>query len=336
MRFADKRTIKRLALVAVVVIIAVGVCSCTMIRMPLKSYRGPLPPLDAEQAALRDALKCDVQKLAGDIGERNVSHPKALREAAEFVEASLRETGLKVTRQTFEAGGETCANFEAELPGSSLASEIVVIGAHYDSAPGAPGANDNASGVAATLALARKFASAKPARTIRFVAFVNEEPPYFKTEQMGSLVYARACRARGDNIVAMLTPETIGCFSDEKGSQKYPFPVGFFYPSAGNFIGFVGKTSQRSFVRRCVRVFREHAKFPSEGAALPSKLPGVDWSDHWAFWQVDYPALMITDTAPFRYAHYHTAEDTPDKLDYDRMTRVITGLEKVVEELANR
>ena len=170
---------------------------------------------------------------------------------------------------------------------------------------------------------------------MRFVAFVNEEPPFFQTNEMGSLVYAKSCRERGDKIVAMLSLETMGCFSSEHESQKYPFPMGLFHPSRGNFIGFVGNIASTGLVRRCVRVFRAHASFPSEGGALPGALPGIGWSDHWSFWQAGYPALMVTDTGPFRYAHYHTAADSPDKVDYDRLSRVVGGLDQVISDLAN-
>jgi Zn-dependent M28 family amino/carboxypeptidase len=304
--------------------------------MPLKSHRGPLPPLTAEQGALRDALKRDVQKLAGDIGERNVYFAAKLRAAADYVEASFKASGHKVLRHTFQALGETCHNLEVEISGAKFANEIVVIGAHYDSVSGSPGANDNGSGVAALLALARAFGTNQPARTLRFVAFVNEEPPFFQTAEMGSLVYAKMCQQRNDNIVAMLSLETIGYYTDADHSQKYPFPVGLFYPSRGDFIAFVGNTTHSHLVRQCIALFRRHAQFPSEGGALPSALPGIGWSDHWAFWQAGYPALMVTDTAPFRYPWYHTAQDVPDKLDYERMARVVRGLEKVVAELANQ
>jgi len=106
------------------------------------------------------------------------------------------------------------------------------------------------------------------------------------------------------------------------------------YPSTGDFIGFVGNLSSRGLVRRAIGVFREHAQFPSEGAALPSWVPGVGWSDHWAFWQEGYPAIMVTDTAPFRYTHYHTGGDTIDKVDFRRFARVVSGLEPVIRELA--
>ncbi len=306
-----------------------------MIIMPGRSYRGPLPELTDAQAILRDALKWDVAVLAGEIGERNVLfHYDNLRAAAKFIEGSLREAGYEVQAQAYEVAGKQCANLSVEIKGSERPGEIVVVGGHYDSVPACPGANDNGTGVAATLALARAMGGLRPARTVRFVFFVNEEPPYFQSPQMGSVVYARGCKERGDNVVAMLSLETIGCYLDEPGSQHYPGLFGFLYPSTGNFIGFVGNVGSRGLVRRAIRSFRAHAQFPSEGGAIPGFVPGVGWSDHWAFWQEGYPAIMVTDTAPFRYPHYHEPTDTPDKIDYARMARVVGGLEAVVTELA--
>jgi len=211
----------------------------------------------------------------------------------------------------------------------------VVVGAHYDSVYGCPGADDNGSGDAALLALARRSAVKPVGQTLRFIAFVNEEPPFFQREDMGSFIYAGRCTKRGDKISAMISLETIGYFSDAPHSQSYPAPgLGVFYPSIGNFIGFVGNTHSRALLRRAISTFREQKKLPSEGAALPSFIPGVGWSDQWAFWQHGYPGIMITDTAPFRYPHYHEPTDTPDKLDYDRFTLVVSGMEAVVAELA--
>ena len=301
--------------------------------MPGRSHRGPLPPLSAAETALSASLKRDVAELAGRIGDRNTDRPEALREAAAYLESQLAPAAA-VSRQTFTAGGVSCDNLEIELRGGSEPGEIVIVGAHYDSVPGCAGANDNASGVAGLLALARSLAKTSPARTLRFVAFTNEEPPHFQTPEMGSRVYAARCRQRGERVAGMLSLETIGCYSDEKGSQHYPPPFGLFYPSEGNFIAFVGNLSSRDLVRRCIRVFREKAAFPSEGGALPSITPGVGWSDHESFWREGYAALMVTDTAPFRYPHYHTAGDTPDKVDTDRAARVVGGLEHVLRDLA--
>jgi len=302
--------------------------------MPGKSHRGALPPLTEEQIALAKELQSTVSTLATEIGERNVFHAELLLAAETFLYKSLTDIGYTVRRQTFPVGRVECSNLEVEIRGTKSPEEILVVGAHYDAVPGSPAANDNGSGTAATLALARAFFGKPQARTLRFVFFVNEEPPFFWTDQMGSLVYAREAKQRGDNIVGMLSLETIGYYSDEKGSQKYPPLISSFYPSTGNFIGFVGMSSAKQFVRKVVDSFRRTTPFPSEGAALPWIVPRVGSSDHWAFWKQGYPALMVTDTAPYRYPHYHQASDTAEKLDYDRMARVVSGLRQVIEDLA--
>jgi hypothetical protein len=309
-------------------------------RMPGKnvSKAGPLSP---DEIALREELRANVQKLAGEIGERNMWHYPQLNAAADFIEDSFSRAGLRPRRDSYEMQGQACHNIDAEIPGNR--PEIIVIGAHYDSVFGSPGANDNGTGVAAMLALARRFAAREtersppqrtPNKTLRFVAFVNEEPPYFLSGEMGSLVYARRCKERGDKISAMISLETIGYFSDAPHSQTYPSPgLGVFYPKVGNFIGFVSNVKSRALLRRVITLFRKHAKIPSEGASLPAFIPGVSWSDQWSFWQHGYPAIMVTDTAPFRYPYYHSSNDTPDKLDYDRFTLVVSGMEKVIENL---
>jgi len=306
-----------------------------MIQMPGQSYEGALPEPGEPQLTRAEQLRRDVEYLAVTIGERNIGcYPQLVRTAA-FIENELTEVGYEVARQEYEVWGVKCDNLEVEIAGSTRADEIVIVGGHYDTVPGSPGANDNGSGVAATLALARAFAGSSPERTLRFVAFVNEEPPYFQSEEMGSLVYARRSRERDENVVAMLSMETIGYFSDEPGSQQYPPGFRLFYPSQGNFIGVVGNFGSRKLVRQAVKIFRANADFPCEGGALPGLIVGVGWSDHWSFWQEGYQAVMITDTAPFRYPHYHQASDTPDKLDFDRMARVVDGMEKVVQTLAS-
>ena len=270
-------------------------------------------------------------------------HYAQLNAAADFIEDSFSRAGLRTRRDSYEMRGQACHNIEAEIPGNR--PEIIVIGAHYDSVFGSPGANDNGTGAAAVLALAKRFAAREteqnpprgtPNKSLRFVAFVNEEPPYFLSFEMGSQVYASRCKESGDNISAMISLETIGYFSDAPNSQTYPSPgLGLFYPKVGNFIGFVSNVKSRALLRRVVTLFRKNAKIPSEGASLPAFIPGVSWSDQWSFWQHGYPAIMITDTAPFRYPYYHSSNDTPDKLDYDRFTLVVSGMEKVIQELVN-
>lgn len=305
------------------------------IRMPGKSYRGPLPPADDHLKQLAAELRQDVTRLAVEIGERNVRHrPKELAQARDFIAAELSSAGYLVQAQEYEVDGTICTNLEVEINGSTKSNEIVIIGAHYDSVPNCPAANDNGSGVAALLSLARAFSGTINDRTLRFVAFVNEESPYGHTEQMGSWVYAHRCRERDESIVAMLSLETIGYYSDEPGSQKYPPIIGRLYPSVGNFIAFIGNIRNGRLVRDVVRAFRESEQFPCEGGALPEAISDIGRSDHWAFWQHNYPALMVTDTAaPFRYPYYHTPDDTVDKIDFDKMSRVVRGLQGVVRAL---
>jgi len=305
-----------------------------MIWMPGRSFSGPFPPLKDEETEVERRLREHVRILAGQIGERNVWQYDALQEAERYLDGKLRESGYSTAFQDYQVEGKTVRNLEAELGGTSKPAEILVIGAHYDSAMGCPGANDNGSGVAALLEIARLLAGKRLERTVRFVAFVNEEPPFFQTEAMGSLVYARRCKQRNEAIVAMLSLETIGYYTDAKGSQQYPFPFSLFYPDTGDFLGFVANLGSRSFLHRAVQSFREQAKFPSEGVAAPGWMMGIGWSDHWAFWQQGYPAVMVTDTALFRYPYYHTAEDTPDRVVYDRLARVTAGLAETTANLA--
>ena len=295
------------------------------------SKAGPLSP---DEVVLREELRANVQKLAGEIGERNMWHYAQLNAAADFIEDSFSRAGLRTRRDSYEMRRTSRVTISRQKFRGTR-PEIIVIGAHYDSVFGSPGANDNGSGMAATLALGAAVRHAQnPKQTLRFVAFVNEEPPYFLSGEMGSQVYARRCKERGDKISAMISLETIGYFSDAPHSQTYPSPgLGVFYPNVGNFIGFVSNVKSRALLRRVIALFRKHAKIPSEGASLPAFIPGVSWSDQWSFWQHGYPAIMVTDTAPFRYPYYHSSNDTPDKLDYDRFTLVVSGMEKVIEDL---
>ena len=299
-------------------------------NMPNARPSSTLQPLGS------DGLRKHVDMLAGTIGGRSAGKYRALQSAAIYIESELRSYGYTTVRQPYQADGLTFENIEAERRGSSKAEEIVIIGAHYDTAGGLPGANDNGSGVAATLELARLNASAQHDRTVRYVFFANEEPPYFQSEAMGSLVYAKRCRERNEKIVAMLSLETIGYYSDEPGSQRYP--VGFHpgYPNTGNYLGFVSDVGSAPLLRRVVKHFRSGTTLPSQGAAAPAGIPGVGWSDHWSFWQYGYRGICVTDTAPYRYPYYHTSQDTPDKLDYTRMAQALSGLHEVVRGLSKR
>lgn len=304
--------------------------------MPGSSYQGTLPPATDEIRALEQELHMHVHTLGSQIGERNLFHYDKLLIAAEYIRAAFETAGYDVHRQPFDVTGKICENIEAELRGTDRPEDILVIGAHYDSVKGSPGANDNGTGVAAVLALARQFVESPTSRTLRFVAFANEEPPFFQSQDMGSRVYAHRSRQQNERIVLMLSLETIGYYTDDSHSQRYPPPLSLIYPSTGNFIGFVSNLANRDWVHRTLKIFRQQTRFPSEGAVLFEWMPGVGWSDHWAFWQEGFPALMVTDTALFRDPFYHTANDTPDHIHYDHLARVVSGLEQVIRDVANQ
>jgi len=306
-----------------------------MVSMPGKTYNGPLKQLSNEEIILRDNLRNHVYMLAGTIGQRNVFSFKQLYASANYIKSQFNASGYTVIEQKFQANDREVCNIIAETGPAGSSKEIIVVGAHYDSVAGMPGANDNASGVAALIELARMIKNtAPPKKRIRLIAFVNEEPPFFLTEKMGSFVHAREARKNGEKITAMYALETIGYYSETEKSQHYPPGFALVYPDRGNFIAFIGNLRSRTLVRRSISTFRNTAFFPSEGTATFGWIPGVFWSDHWSFWKHGYPAIMITDTAPFRYQFYHTDKDTPDKLDYARMAQVVQGLVHVIRKEA--
>ena len=320
-----------IALAAALVLLVPLGSWATCIRMPGTSHVGALPPVTPEDHAIENAIRADLTQLTVVIGERNTTHPEALERAARYIESELGQAGYLPRRQDVSARRASAFNLEVERPGDA---EIVIVGAHYDSARGTPGANDNGSGTAALLSIARAFAGKSTRRTVRFVAFVNEEPPWFGTADMGSTRYAARCQERGERVVAMLSLETLGAYSDRPGSQRYPSFFGAVYPDRGDFVGFVGTVDSGPLVRRAIGTFRRTTAFPSEGVAAPSHTLGVDWSDHRAFLAAGVPALMITDTALFRSSHYHQPSDTLEHVDVGRLARVTVGLIRVVDDLA--
>jgi Zn-dependent M28 family amino/carboxypeptidase len=321
--------------VTIYLIIVVGLIAffTYMIYMPGNSYKGALPALDDAGRNMARRFESHVSALCSNPAGRNYIEKKGLAAARDYIAGQLESSGYRVEFQTYQLAGDIFANIVVTRPGATYPEEIIVVGAHYDAVIGAPGANDNGSGVAALLELADRFKDAELPRSIRFVAFVNEEPPHYMTGTMGSDVYARHVARQKDNIIAMYSLETIGYFRDETGSQRYPLPFNLFYPVTGNFIAFVGNLGSRHLVSRSIRAFRTHATFPSEGIAAPAIIPGINWSDHWSFWKQGYPAIMITDTAPYRYPYYHSPQDTPDKVDFEKMVYVVDGIEKMLEEL---
>jgi hypothetical protein len=326
-----------LVIVAVVALAAAGYGALHyMTSMPGKPHRGALPPLTDEEAALGRLLERHITTIAAR--EHNVVHYDELEKVARYIEATLASFGYAVGRQEFLVDGKPVRNIDVaiEPAGGSAEPDVIVVGAHYDSVSGSPGANDNASGAAAVIELARLLRDLDTVggKRIRLVLFVNEEPPYFRTEAMGSLRYARALAQRNERVVAMYSLETIGFYSSDPGSQIYPAPFGLMFPDRGDFVAFIGMMGSRALVRETMRSFRSHTSFPTIGGVAPDFIPGIGWSDHWAFAEQGFQAVMITDTAPFRYPHYHRPSDTPDKIDAEKVARVVKGVERVIRDLS--
>jgi Zn-dependent M28 family amino/carboxypeptidase len=278
-------------------------------------------------------LERDVRRLAEDFFPRDFSHPRNLARAADFLALEFRSAGAEVREQTFQAGGRAYRNVLASFGPDSR--DLVVVGAHYDTHGELPGADDNASGVAGLLELARLLAALPLPTRVDLVAFSLEELPVFGSRDMGSAVHARSLRASGARVRGMVCLEMIGFFSKDPGSQKFPFELlRLFYPHRGDFIAVVGRVRDGSIVRRVKGSMRSASNLPVYSINAPRSLPGVDLSDHSSYWQAGYPAVMVTDTAFYRNERYHTEEDTPDTLDYVAMAKVVDGVLAAVLDLA--
>lgn len=295
------------------------------------------------RSILESALRAHVEILCKT--ERNTGNcPEGLDQAAGYICGQFEQFGYGVTRQEFPADGMTCANLEA-LPSGFVGFEQphIVVGAHYDSAPGTPGADDNASAVAILLELARLLAGKPCAKSPRFVAYTNEEPPHFCTPTMGSVVHARACRKRGDRITGMVCLESLGVFSNQPGSQELPaefallpdefkkmiLPDGID-PTVGNFLAVIGNPTSAEFMGSFVGRLPNDEKLP----VFATEILDIRLSDHLAYWDEGYPAIMLTDTALYRNTHYHLPSDTPEKLNYPTMALITERIAEAIEKLA--
>lgn len=284
----------------------------------------------ADLSKISENLYQHVDRLAGLIGPRHLGNPRAFHAAAQLVERELGDVGFAVTRQTYRIGNDEVANVIVELPGSSRRNEIVVIGAHYDTVWTTPGADDNASAVAMLIEVARLMRRLQPRRTIRFVSFACEEPPYFHTGDMGSQFYARDCRRKNERIHGMLCLEMVGYYSSKPNSQSIPpsIPRSLhrLFPNRGDFLAAVANLRSLRLLWQFRRGFKQAIRFPLFTIALPERVSEIRLSDNSSFWDQNYPALMLTDTSFLRNPHYHLGSDTPDTLDYERMAQVTVGV----------
>jgi Zn-dependent M28 family amino/carboxypeptidase len=305
-----------------------------MTVMPGRSWDQPVPALDPSQRDLSTRLQAHVHALAVEIGPRDA--PEGLARAARYLETQWRAQGWEVRAHPVELGDARGHNLEIELLGSSQPSQVVLVGAHYDTHPGSPGADDNASGVAALIELGRLLRHQRPARTVRLVAFVYEEQPFAHTDAMGSRVYAKRARAKGEDIVLMLALDGLGRFDARPGTQRQAsWVLEPAYPSRADFLAICGDTASRPAVREVTRAFRQHARVPTEGLAAPPWLAGTHRSDHRSFWLEGYPAVMLTDTAELRSEVYHTPQDLPETVDFTYLTHITEALAATLLDLAD-
>lgn len=306
-----------------------------MTWMPAPDFDKDRKSPDLEIIELKKNLKSHVASLSKYEAGRNFIDEDNLTPARDYIATQFTEIGLTVEYQNYVIYGDNFSNIIVDIASGSRSTPVLIIGAHYDTIEKSPGANDNASGVAALIELGRYLTRNPPENyQVRLIAFANEEPPYFQSEEMGSMVYAKSLSFRNENVLGMISLESIGYYSDERGSQKYPELFELLYSDTGNFVSFIGNLQSRELVTASISLFRKNSGVPSEGVASPAFIPGISWSDHWAFWKYGYKAIMVTDTALYRYEPYHKSTDTPDKLNYDIYAEVVYGLFQVVSGLA--
>ena len=329
-------------LLLVIIIFLPALNSCISMSLPGKNHKGDIPELTQIQSKDMQIMKTHIEYISNEIGEHNYWKYGALEDCKKYIVNEGEKYGYKPVLQSYNCRGKTVSNIEFVKHSRQNPNEFYVIGAHYDSVHGTVGADDNTSSVAALLHLADYFKDKDLKTGIRFVFFVNEEPPFFHTEEMGSLIYAKQYNPKSPGnqfhknptiIKGMISLDPIGYYSTEKKSQRYPFPLSLFYPGTGDFIALVADNSSRKFLKQVGKSFRKHASIPSRGIAAPRSIPGITFSDHWSFSINNIPAMLFTNTGMFRNPHYHRTTDLPDTLDYHRMTLVVDGIKGVIKDL---
>ena len=312
------------------ILLAASLTLIWAVTQPVRVDTSPNP--DDEHRVSPARLEAHVRALSEGFSPRDFTHPENLDRAAAYIREQFAQATRDVSEETFQVYASTYRNVIASFGPDT--EERIVVGAHYDAAGPFPAADDNASGIAGLLELARLLGATSLPMRVDLVAYPLEEPPFFRTPHMGSSVHARSLRRQGVKVRAMLSLEMIGYFVDTPGSQRFPLGIlRAFYPSEGNFIAVVGKLGQGSVVRRVKRAMRGASPLPVYSINAPRWIPGVDFSDHASYWDEGYPAVMITDTAFYRNPYYHTARDTPETLDYSRMAMVVQGIHAAVLQL---
>ena len=312
------------------ILLAVSLTLIWAVMQPVRTNSFPDSDDTARVSPAR--LEAHVRALSEDLSPRDFTRPDNLDRAAAYIREQFAQATQDVSEEPFQVHSSTYRNVIASFGPDT--QERIVVGAHYDAAGPFPAADDNASGVAGLLELARLLGTTSLPMRVDIVAYPLEEPPFFRTPHMGSSVHAKSLRRQGVQVRAMLSVEMIGYFVDTPGSQRLPLGIlRLFYPSEGNFIAVVGKLGQGSVVRRVKRAMRGASPLPVYSINAPRWIPGVDFSDHASYWDEGYPAVMITDTAFYRNPYYHTARDTPETLDYSSMAMVVQGIHAAILHL---
>ena len=290
-----------------------------------------IPPGDIQYLQLKDRLHRHVRYLSEEIGERHRDNEGALEKTVEYIDRQFQQMGYRTRLQ--EINGQDDVNVITEIRGNRTPDRILIVGAHYDSVWLSPGADDNASGIAALLEIARAFVHLKPGKTIRFIAFGNEEKPFSETENMGSYFYVKTAVEHNEFITGMFSLEMLGYYSSDKNSQKYPLVARWIFPDTADFIAFISNLDSRSLIEAIGR-YSKHARGRAEGLVIHEKiLPDIRRSDHASFWDYRIPAVLISDTAEFRNSNYHSVSDVMETLDFETMSAVIAGLIPMFESL---
>jgi hypothetical protein len=320
----------RVLLLLVIVLVLLAAGAAYLVRGPFASGVEERP---VNAPVSEERIRETVDVLCNRFFPRNYRHPEILDQAAEWIAQRFRDAGLPVSFQEYTLAEGTYRNVVARREGSDPAAGVTVLGAHYDAYSDLPGADDNASAVAALLELAATLPVQVPERTLYLVAFCTEEPPFFGSEDMGSFRFARKLRDDGIEVDLMVSIEMVGYFTDEPGSQRFPLPgLGLLYPNRGDFLAVVGDLTSGQAIRTVKTRMRSAGEIPVYSFRGPAAVPGIDWSDHWGFRRLGMPAVMVTDTAFMRNPNYHTDGDTPDTLDYPRMVKVVRSLHGIVRE----
>ncbi len=296
--------------------------------------------MNVDKEKVQSNLQLHVDRLAGLIGPRCLQKPKTIEATIGYIEAQWADMGYASSREVYDALGYQATNLIVEQESSKRADEFILLGAHYDTVFSTPGADDNASAVAVLLEVSRLLRDYHGRRTIRYVAFACEEPPYFNADAMGSQFHARQARSRGEKIRAMLCLEMVGYYSTANDSQTIPQSIPRWlrriFPTRGDFLAAVGNMSSWRLCWRFRKGFKRGARsMPLFSICLPEKISEIRMSDNSSFWDQGYPALMLTDTSFLRNPNYHRATDTPDTLDYSRMTEVTTGVASALQYLSS-